>query len=130
MLLFKIRINFYIVYMSNLNEINIENTKAQMRRGILEFCILQVISRDKIYASEILSVLKKANLIVVEGTVYPLLTRLKNSGHLDYDWEESRSGPPRKYYTLTANGRTFLNELKKTWQGLSASTNSIIKNFK
>ncbi|KKR21492.1 MAG: Transcriptional regulator, PadR family [Parcubacteria group bacterium GW2011_GWE2_39_37] len=116
--------------MSKMNEINIENTKAQMRRGILEFCILQVISRDKIYASEILSVLKKANLIVVEGTVYPLLTRLKNSGHLDYDWEESRSGPPRKYYTLTASGKIFLNELKKTWQGLSTSTNSIIKNFK
>lgn len=116
--------------MSNLNEINIENTKAQMRRGILEFCVLQVIARDKIYASEILSFLKEADLIVVEGTVYPLLTRLKNSGLLDYDWEESKSGPPRKYYTLTPKGRLFLAELKKTWKALNASTNSIINKFK
>jgi len=116
--------------MTNINEINIENTKAQMRRGILEFCILVVIAKGKIYASEILSVLKEADLIVVEGTVYPLLTRLKNAELLDYDWEESRSGPPRKYYRLTAKGKIFLAELKKTWQSLDTSTNSIIKKFK
>lgn len=116
--------------MASLNEINIENTKAQMRRGILEFCILQVIGKDKIYASEILSVLKEADLIVVEGTVYPLLTRLKNAELLDYNWEESRTGPPRKYYTLTAKGRSFLGELKKTWVALDNSTNLIIKKFK
>jgi PadR family transcriptional regulator PadR len=116
--------------MQNPKLINIENTKTQMRRGILEFCILQVISKDKVYASEILGVLKEADLIVVEGTVYPLLTRLKNSGFLDYVWEESKSGPPRKYYTLTPAGRDFLQELKSTWKGLSASTNSILKRFK
>ena len=116
--------------MTILNEINIENTRTQMRRGILEFCILQIIGKDKIYAPEILAVLKEANLIVVEGTVYPLLTRLKNSGLLDYEWEESRSGPPRKYYKLTPKGRVFLAELKKTWQELNNSTNSIIKKFK
>lgn len=116
--------------MTSINEINIENTKAQMRRGILEFCILVVISKDKIYASEILSVLKEADLIVVEGTVYPLLTRLKNADLLSYDWEESKSGPPRKYYTLTDKGRLFLKELQKTWQSLDKSTNSIIKRFK
>lgn len=116
--------------MPNLNEMNIENTKAQMRRGILEFCILSVIAKDKIYASEILAVLKEANLIVVEGTIYPLLTRLKNSDLLDYDWEESASGPPRKYYTLTEKGRLFLAELRKTWKSLDASTNSLIKKFK
>ena len=116
--------------MTSINEINIENTKAQMRRGILEFCILVVIAKGKIYASEILGVLKEADLIVVEGTVYPLLTRLKNAELLDYDWEESRSGPPRKYYKLTAKGRIFLSELKKTWRALDASTNSIIKKFK
>lgn len=116
--------------MSILNEINIENTKAQMRRGILEFCILLIIARDKIYASEILSALKTADLIVVEGTVYPLLTRLKNSKLLAYDWEESKSGPPRKYYSLTPRGQLFLEELKHTWRELDKSTNSIIKNFK
>ncbi len=116
--------------MQNPKLINIENTKTQMRRGILEFCILQVISKDKVYASEILGVLKEADLIVVEGTVYPLLTRLKNSGFLDYVWEESKSGPPRKYYTLTPAGRDFLQELKATWKGLSASTNSILKKFR
>ena len=115
--------------MPNLNEINIENTKAQMRKGILEFCILSIIAKDKIYASEILAALKDADLIVVEGTIYPLLTRLKNSELLEYDWEESLSGPPRKYYTLTKKGGLFLAELKKTWKSLDASTNSLIKKF-
>ena len=81
--------------------IDTENTQAQMRKGILEFCILLVISRGKVYCSDILSELRDADLLVVEGTVYPLLTRLKNSGLLSYDWEESPSGPPRKYYRLT-----------------------------
>ena len=97
----------------------IENTKAQMRKGILEFCILSILSRGDAYTSEILSVLKDAKLLVVEGTIYPLLTRLKNAGLLSYRWEESSSGPPRKYYELTETGKLFLNELNTTWLDLS-----------
>lgn len=99
----------------------LENTQTQMRRGILEFCILSVISRGEIYASDILSELKEAKLIVVEGTLYPLLTRLKNAGLLHYNWKESQQGPPRKYYELTETGRIFLKELEKTWQELTES---------
>lgn len=99
----------------------VENTKAQMRKGILEYCILSVISRGDVYASDIIEKLKAANLIVVEGTLYPLLTRLKNADILSYRWEESQSGPPRKYYQLTSEGAEFLKELDKTWQGLMSS---------
>ncbi len=97
----------------------LENTKAQMRKGILEYCILSILNDNDAYTSEILAVLKEAKLIVVEGTIYPLLTRLKNAGLLGYRWEESTSGPPRKYYTLTETGKFFLEELEKTWQNLS-----------
>ncbi len=97
---------------------DIENSKAQMRKGILEYCILSIISRNEIYASDILDVLKQAKLIVVEGTLYPLLTRLKNDGLLDYSWQESTMGPPRKYYTLTKDGQTFLKALDATWDEL------------
>lgn len=96
----------------------IENTKAQMRKGILEFCILSIINGQRLYASDILAHLKQAKLIVVEGTLYPLLTRLKNAGLLEYEWEESKSGPPRKYYLLTEAGIAFLAELKITWTEL------------
>lgn len=98
---------------------NIENTKAQMRKGVLEFCILSVLKEKDAYTSEILDTLKNAKLLVVEGTVYPLLTRLKNDGLLNYRWEESTSGPPRKYYGLTDDGHTFLHELNGTWKELS-----------
>ena len=98
---------------------NIENTKAQMRKGVLEFCILSVLREKEAYTSEILETLKSAKLLVVEGTVYPLLTRLKNDGLLTYRWEESTSGPPRKYYGLTETGKIFLNELNGTWTELS-----------
>ncbi len=98
---------------------NIENTKAQMRKGVLEFCILSVLKQQDAYTSEILDTLKTAKLLVVEGTVYPLLTRLKNDGLLHYRWEESTSGPPRKYYGLTEVGQTFLTELDSTWAELS-----------
>lgn len=97
----------------------IENTKAQMRKGVLEFCILSHLNSKDAYASEIIEALKKAELIVVEGTLYPLLTRLKNAGLLNYRWEESSSGPPRKYYMITAQGKIALEELSKTWQQLS-----------
>ena len=97
----------------------IENTKAQMRKGVLEYCILSVLQHGDAYTNEILSNLKEAKLIVVEGTIYPLLTRLKNAGLLSYRWEESNAGPPRKYYGLTETGHLFLNELDGTWKDLA-----------
>ena len=103
----------------------IENTKAQMRKGVLEFCILSILKNGDAYTSEILSSLKKAEMIVVEGTIYPLLTRLKNTGLLTYRWEESNSGPPRKYYVLTETGVLFLKELSTTWGNLVAAVNLI-----
>ena len=93
----------------------IENTKAQMRKGVLEYCILLVLDGKPLYASNIIQSLKEAKMIVVEGTLYPLLTRLKNDGLLSYRWEESTQGPPRKYYELTDSGREFLNELEGSW---------------
>jgi PadR family transcriptional regulator PadR len=104
---------------------NIENTKAQMRKGVLEYCILSIISEDDKYASEILETLKDAKMLVVEGTIYPLLTRLKNAGLLNYRWEESSSGPPRKYYGLTETGRLFLKELNTTWDELRSAVNVV-----
>ena len=97
----------------------IENTKAQMRKGVLEYCILGILSKGDAYASDIIERLKGAELIVVEGTLYPLLTRLKNAGLLEYRWEESNAGPPRKYYSLSAQGRASLFELKGTWENLN-----------
>ena len=108
---------------------NIENTKAQMRKGVLEFCILSVLKEKDAYTSEILDTLKTAKLLVVEGTIYPLLTRLKNDGLLSYRWEESTSGPPRKYYGLTDIGQQFLEELNATWTELSDAV-SLITNQK
>ena len=90
---------------------DLENTKAQMRKGILEYCILSVLSRNSCYASDIIKELKEAKVIVVEGTLYPLLTRQKNAGLLSYRWEESQQGPPRKYYELTRTGRNTLQIL-------------------
>ena len=97
---------------------NIERAKSQMRKGVLEYCILSIISKEEVYASDILATLKEAKLIVVEGTLYPLLTRLKNDGLLNYRWEESTSGPPRKYYGLTEMGQKFLTEMDTTWDEL------------
>ncbi len=106
----------------------IENTKAQMRKGVLEFCILSILQNEDAYTSEILSRLKDAKLLVVEGTVYPLLTRLKNAGLLNYRWEESTSGPPRKYYGLTETGKIFLTELNSTWSDLVNAVSTVTKN--
>lgn len=105
---------------------NIENAQVQMRKGILEFCILHIISRGEIYASDMLDELTSARIMVVEGTLYPLLTRLKNAGLLDYKWVESTSGPPRKYYILTDLGRNSLDALDETWQELAESVNAIV----
>src|SRR6476620_11915207 len=98
---------------------NLDNTQAQMRKGVLEFCILSVLSHKEVYTSDISGKLKEARLIVVEGTLYPLLTRLKNAGLLSYRWVESSSGPPRKYFSLTPTGETFYQELFSTWKELS-----------
>lgn len=111
----------------NTQEEIIENTKAQMRKGSLEFCIMLIISKGEVYASDILRHLKSADLIVVEGTLYPLLSRLKSSQLLEYTWKESESGPPRKYYTLTDKGKKNLEQLKLTWSKLTKSINSLIK---
>ncbi len=104
----------------------LEKTNAQMRKGVLELCILSIISTREVYSSNILSSLKEAQLLVVEGTIYPLLTRLKNDGLLSYRWEESASGPPRKYYNMTDNGKEVLDSLKSTWEQLSKSVDTII----
>jgi len=103
---------------------NLENTQQQMRKGVLEFCILSIISKGEVYPSDIITGMKNAKLMVVEGTLYPLLTRLKNQGLLAYTWKESSSGPPRKYYTLTPIGEQFLNELKLTWLELVEAVNT------
>lgn len=97
----------------------VENTQTQMRKGILEYCILSIIAKGETYASDIIEELRLAKLMVVEGTLYPLLTRLKNNGLLIYNWQESQSGPPRKYYKLSEIGIQVLSELDKTWQELS-----------
>ncbi len=104
---------------------NLENTKAQMRKGILEYCILSMLSDKEAYASELIRALKEAKLLVVEGTIYPLLTRLKNEGLLTYRWEESTGGPPRKYYLVTPLGSKFLTELDNTWNDLVGSVNKL-----
>lgn len=105
----------------------IEETKAGMRKGMLEYFILLIIARGKIYASNILKELKDADLIVVEGTLYPLLTRLRTQKLLDYTWEESKSGPPRKYYVLTVKGKEHLAQLKTIWESLVDSVETLLK---
>jgi len=105
----------------------IENIKSQMRKGVLEYCILNILYDKDAYTSEILDELKKAKMIVVEGTVYPLLTRLKNAGYLSYRWEESTSGPPRKYYVLTPKGKEFLSLMDQSWNELVNAVTQIKK---
>ncbi len=100
---------------------NIDNAKSQMRKGMLEYCILLLLEQRPAYASDIIQRLKEAELLVVEGTLYPLLTRLKNEGLLSYEWQESTQGPPRKYYALTPLGQTFLLELDKAWTEISGT---------
>ncbi len=107
---------------------NIENLKSQMRKGMLEFCVLLLLRRGPAYASEMIAGLKEARLIVVEGTLYPLLTRLKNDGLLAYEWQESTAGPPRKYYSLTPEGMKFLEQLYNSWLEINNSVNHLIEN--
>ena len=98
---------------------NVDNTKSQMRKGMLEYCILLLIHREPSYANDIITNLKNANMIVVEGTLYPLLTRLKKEELLKYEWKESTQGPPRKYYALTEKGEEVLKQLDESWNELS-----------
>ena len=121
--------NTYI-FVKQYSKMNIENSKAQLRKGILEFCVLALLRSEEAYPSDLLTSLKKAELIVVEGTLYPLLNRLKNAGLLTYRWEESKSGPPRKYYKLTEQGTNFYNELAGSWIALKDAVETILKDNK
>jgi PadR family transcriptional regulator PadR len=105
--------------------INVDNIQAQMRKGILEYCILSILSKGDAYTSSIINELKESEMIVVEGTLYPLLTRQKNQGLLSYRWEESTQGPPRKYYAITDRGRSLLAELDKVWGDLVKTIEAI-----
>ena len=103
----------------------VENAKSQMRKGVLEYCILSIISRQEVYTSDILDALRQADLLVVEGTLYPLLSRLKNNGLLEYRWQESTDGPPRKYFTLTDEGEQLLEALNQEWGIISKAINKL-----
>jgi len=105
---------------------SIDNLKSQMRKGMLEFCVLLLLRQGDAYASEMIGRLKNAHLIVMEGTLYPLLTRLKNDGLLSYRWEESTQGPPRKYYSLTPLGHSFLEQLTLSWNDIARSVNILL----
>ena len=107
---------------------NVDNVKSQMRKGMMEYCIMLLLHKEPAYASDIIQKLKEARLIVVEGTLYPLLTRLKNDDLLGYEWIESTQGPPRKYYRLTLRGETFLQELEQAWQELNETVEHIRHN--
>src|SRR5438128_12573867 len=104
---------------------DIQNTQSQMRKGVLEFCILSVIRQGEVYPSDIVDKMKGANLNILEGTLYPLLTRLKNAGYLTYRWVESNSGPPRKYFSMTPKGLAFYGELEATWNELANAVNTL-----
>lgn len=107
---------------------DLENAKAQMRKGVLEMCILAIIDEDEVYPSDIIARLKTNDLIIVEGTLYPLLTRLKNEGLLEYTWRESNAGPPRKYFKITEKGRLFLENLTLSWNTLVQSVSQTLQN--
>ena len=104
---------------------NVANTQIQMRKGLLEFCVLHIISRGEVYTSDLIDELTQAQMIVVEGTLYPLLNRLKSAELVTYRWVESEAGPPRKYYSITEEGKNFLLTLSETWASLVNSTNEI-----
>ena len=104
---------------------DIQNTQSQMRKGVLEFCILSIIKQGEVYPSDIVERMKAANLHILEGTLYPLLTRLKNAGYLTYRWVESASGPPRKYFVMTDEGISFYGELERTWKELADAVHTL-----
>ncbi|MFO7868532.1 MAG: PadR family transcriptional regulator [Bacteroidales bacterium] len=104
------------------------NAKSQIKKGILELCVLSITAGKDVYASDIIQTMKSKKLLIVEGTLYPLLTRLKNEGFLTYRWEESQSGPPRKYYIITTSGKKHLLELQHSWNNIKISVDDIIQN--
>ncbi len=104
---------------------NTEKANVQMRKGVLELCILSILSRGDAYTTDLINTLKGVEMIVVEGTLYPLLTRQKNAGLLTYRWEESAQGPPRKYYSLTPKGKEYLSYLEREWDKLIENVSSI-----
>ena len=104
-----------------------ENVRAQMRKGVLEYCILSLLAKEDSYATSIISSLKDVNMIVVEGTLYPLLIRQKNQGLLTYRWEESPQGPPRKYYSITDKGREQLSQMDEAWNEIISTIEKIKK---
>ncbi len=104
-------------------ELKIENTKAQMRKGVLEMCVLAIVAKEPAYPTDIIKKLKESRLIILEGTLYPLLNRLKDAGLLEYFWQESRTGPPRKYYRITEDGNQFFAGLRETWEELNKAVN-------
>ncbi len=108
--------------------INTDNIQSQMKKGLLEFCILSIISRGEVYPSDISSELRESGMPVLEGTLYPLLTRLKNAGYLEYRWVESVSGPPRKYFKMSEHGETFYQSLRQTWLEISTAVHLITGN--
>ncbi|MCW3462387.1 PadR family transcriptional regulator [Chitinophaga nivalis] len=107
---------------------NIDNTQSQMRKGVLEFCILSIIKQGEAYPSDIIEKMKEAKLDILEGTLYPLLTRLKNAELLTYRWVESSSGPPRKYFSMTDKGEAFYRELESTWNELANAVHQLTQN--
>ena len=116
----------YLLLLKKVKTMNADNIKSQMRKGYLEYCILLILRKKSAYTSDIIAELKEAKLIVVEGTLYPLLTRLKNGELLDYRWEESTQGPPRKYYEMTSQGAAFLDDLETAWEEI----NNVVKKIK
>ena len=104
--------------------------QTQLRKGVLELAVLLIIARGQVYSSDILAELEQSDLIVVEGTLYPLLSRLKNEGLLTYSWQESQNGPPRKYYSLTKAGQQTLQSLTSSWKKLNLSINELITKSK
>ena len=113
----------------SIHEYSVENAKSQMRKGFLEFPVLLIIGAKSTYAPDILKQLKRANLLVVEGTLYPLLSRLRRFGLVKYEWEESKSGPPRKIYSITKQGKEVLQQLEASWKSLDTSVNTLIKQY-
>ena len=118
-------IGFRSILKFKIDSMNIDNTASQMRKGVLEFCILSIIKQGEAYPSDIIEKMKSANLNILEGTLYPLLTRLKNAEFLTYRWIESNSGPPRKYFSLTEKGATFYKELEATWYELANAVKTL-----
>jgi PadR family transcriptional regulator PadR len=121
---------FFIALCAKVIIMDIQNTQSQMRKGVLEFCILSIIQKGEVYPSDIVEQMKAANLHILEGTLYPLLTRLKNAGLLNYRWVESVSGPPRKYFVLTEDGNKAFEVLLNTWNEMTGAVNKLTQNEK